>query len=366
MPRGRLPRWARPGLTAYAAVHCAIWIFVALSDFRTQQGFWSQLARWDGRWFLLAANHGWPRSLPTFDGHVAQSPIAFFPLFPLLLRMASVGHHLPIVVTSVVLCTALGAGAIVAVARLGLEIGGESMAQRSGLLLAGAPGAFTFSFIYAEGLFLILAVLSLLAMIHRRWWLAGVAAAVATAVTALGLALGLAALAALVHEWRTTRRGGPLLTMALTPVGMAGYMLYLWRHTGDLAAWFHTERGGWKSYATLRFPAHVVWQSISSPLAPTMTGHLLFVGTVVTMVLVWRLVRARLPHPVAWFALGVVLLSAISSPVGLRPRFLLCAFPLLYGLTDLPEKPWRWTVGLSILALAAMSVEELLSSAVFP
>jgi len=52
--------------------------------------------------------------------------------------------------------------------------------------------------------------------------------------------------------------------------------------------------------------------------------------------------------------------------VGLRPRFLLCAFPLLFGLTTTTPRWWRGVVVVSALGLLAMTVEELLSFAIFP
>ena len=44
------------------------------------------LYRWDGKWFVKAATHGYPSQLPMHDGHVVSNTIAFFPVFPLVIR----------------------------------------------------------------------------------------------------------------------------------------------------------------------------------------------------------------------------------------------------------------------------------------
>lgn len=45
-------------------------------------GVASWLNAWDGRWFLLAAQHGYPSSLSVVFGNAAQSTLGFFPAFP--------------------------------------------------------------------------------------------------------------------------------------------------------------------------------------------------------------------------------------------------------------------------------------------
>src|SRR3954454_9675051 len=42
--------------------------------------------RWDGSWYTVIAEHGYPSVLPTVDGHVVYSSIAFFPVFPAMVR----------------------------------------------------------------------------------------------------------------------------------------------------------------------------------------------------------------------------------------------------------------------------------------
>ena len=58
------------------------WATMAVTTLVTHRSILEEVDRWDSRWFLRAAVHGWPSHLPYHHGHVAGSTIAFFPLFP--------------------------------------------------------------------------------------------------------------------------------------------------------------------------------------------------------------------------------------------------------------------------------------------
>ena len=76
--RGRW-RWVVAPLVAYGAVRVLSVVIILAAHGHSVAG---GLTGWDGKWFLMGAEHGWPRHLPMIDGHVAANPIAFFPLRP--------------------------------------------------------------------------------------------------------------------------------------------------------------------------------------------------------------------------------------------------------------------------------------------
>ena len=362
--RRKPPTWVRPGLAAYTVVHFATWCFLIDDDVVRREGFLAHVSIWDGQWFLQAAS-ALPHQLPIVNGRVAQNPLAFFPLFPQLLRILSLGHHLPIEAVGLVVTTILGAAAVWAVARLAYEWRGEVAAERAGILLAISPGAFVFSLLYSEGLFITLSALALLAMMQQRWWRAGLLSVLASATAAIGLGLAVALLA-IVIERRRERPWRAFAAMCIAPLGFLGYVAFVGWYTGQWNAWFLTERSGWHSYFSPLFPIETLARFFRNPSALTFTQHLLFWCTLLGVVLVIRALRSHLPTPVLWYTLAVTALAATSVPIGLRPRFLLCAVPLLFGLTTTTPRWWRGVVVVSILGLIAMTIEELLSFAVFP
>src|SRR5690606_22693412 len=44
------------------------------------------LSAWDGGWYLEVVSHGYPSVIPEIGGRATESTIAFFPLYPLLVR----------------------------------------------------------------------------------------------------------------------------------------------------------------------------------------------------------------------------------------------------------------------------------------
>jgi hypothetical protein len=339
----------------------------AFIDCFTHKSLGAVLGVWDGQWFIRAAQHGWPTHLPVVHGPPARSTIAFFPLFPLTIRwLTDVTSSSPLVV-GLVISGVTGLTAVVAIGMLVRQYAGSRRASRATLLFAVFPGTFVFSLAYAEGIAITCVAFGLLALLRKQWWLAGVLGLVATAASPIALAFVLSCAWCAVRQVLRHRTWRALLAPVLAPLGFVAYMGWLWAHTGTLSAWRWTERWGWNSYPSLTYPFRVVVTFVRDPVAPTETGQILFVGVVVTVIGAVLAIRQHQPPPVLIYGLTAACLAAVSSPVGLRPRFIMLAFPLVvaYG-TRLRGRAYIGAVVVSVVLLAAMTVIELASTAVFP
>jgi len=360
-------RWfPRTALVVYAAIRVVTVALVAVANLFTHNSLLHDLDIWDGAWFLRAVQHGYPARLPMTGGHVAANPTAFFPLFPLLVRTIDL-TGLPPGWSALVLSAVTGGTAVYGVGLLARRLGGDGAGQRAALLFAVFPGTFAFSLAYSEGIVITCVSLGLLALLDRRWWLAGVLGALATAASPVGLAFVVSCAWCAGREVVKNRRFGALVAPLLAPVGFVAYMAYLDRHTGTLDAWRLTERGGWRSYPSLKYPFEIVWAFLHNPISPTETGQILFFGTVAAVVGVVLMFREHQPTPVLLFGICALGSAAVSQPVGLRPRFLMLAFPVIIALgTRYEGRAHRWLVGISAVLLLGFSVLELGSRAVFP
>jgi hypothetical protein len=364
----RLRRWYLfwPVL-AYLLFRGITLAILAVVDLIIHRGMAVNLGRWDGKWFLMAARNGWPSHLPMVHGHVAGNTIAFFPGFPLTIRWLSDITALSPLQAGVVISGVTGLTAVVTVGLLVREIAGQEKAARATLLFALFPGTFVFSLIYSEGIVITCMALGLLCLIRRRWWVAGLLGLVATATSPVALAFVLScAWCAGRAAWKD-RSARPLIAPVLAPLGFVAYMIWLWQHTGNLNAWRLTEKGGWKSTLSFGYPFHVVGKFLSNPLSPTETGQILIVGMAFTVIGAVLAIRQRQAAPVLIYGLAAGIIAAISSPVGLRPRFVMLAFPLViaYG-TGLKGRPYVAAIVTSTGLLIAMTALELGSWAVFP
>jgi len=360
-------RWI-PGtaLLVYLACRVATVAGVAVVDLFAHDSLLHRLEIWDGSWFLRIVHHGYPAHLPMVDGHVTSNASAFFPLFPLIVRAVAV-TGLSAGAVALALSAVTGATAVYGVGLLARHLGGDGAGRRAALLFAVFPGTFVFSLAYSEGIAITCVSIGLLALLGRRWWLAGLLGMVATAASPVALAFVVScawcAGRAVVRE----RRWVALVAPLMAPLGFVAFMAYLALHTGQLNAWRLTEQGGWRSYPSLSYPFRIVGSFVRDPLAPTLTGHILFFCTVAAVAGIVLMVRERQPAPVLLYGFCAVGAAAVSQPVGLRPRFLMLAFPMVVALATRYEgRVHRVLVAASAVLLVVFTVLELGSWAVFP
>jgi hypothetical protein len=213
---------------------------------------WDVLATWDGWWYQQIAAHGYHPALVQVPGATGLITLegnsaAFFPLYPATMRLVSDATGLGLygsgMLVSVVASFAAALGIYAVTARFG--------GRRAGLAAAGLwavwPGSGMEWSAYSESLYIALAVWACHAVMTDRWLTAGVLTFAAglnrpTAV-ALIAALIVAALQAL-HR-RQENLAGPWTAMAIAPLGLTGYLLWVGNRMGNLAGYFALQKGAW-------------------------------------------------------------------------------------------------------------------------
>jgi hypothetical protein len=297
------------------------------------------LAEWDGIRFMDVVHHGYPATIPMSGSHALETTIPFFPLYPLTIRF--VAWLLPVSdqVAGILISLLMGGLAALLIHRLTERIAGPAIADRAALLFAFFPGSLVLSMVYSEGVTLALAAGCLLALLNRRWWVAGVCAALASGTRITALALVLPCLWEAFSAIRYRRDWGALVAPALAPVGAAAYMAYLWVHTGDLMAYSHAQQawGQGQGFAPgMRSGLALLLRNpFDSELVTSLGVCLAF--TLVAGVL---LLKARWPAILSVYAISVVAFSMAFRSDGLRPRDLLLAFPLVTGLATVLNERW--------------------------
>ncbi len=361
-----LPWVVRP-VVIYLCSRLLVWFAFLVAEVFSHRDLAQEIIRWDSRWFVLAAGHGWPAHQPYPQWPHAQSTVAFFPLFPLSIRGVSAATGLSLLTAGTLISLLTGLTAMVAIWALARELYQPRVADRATLAVAIFPGSFVLSMIYAEGFALTFVAVGMLALLRRRWVLAGVVGALATATSPLALAFVVSALWCAVAAIRRDRDWRSLLAPVLAPLGFVAYMLALWRVTGNLTAWTDTERRGWHSSLSAAYPFRVLWHFVKWPWTSNVTNDILFVGLLVAVALVVLAVKVRLRAPLFLYGLVVVVLATASVPVGLRPRFLFLAFPLVMVIGIGLKGRWYWALMiLSAGLLAGLAFYSVAFSEVFP
>jgi len=301
---------------------------------------------WDGWWYSGIARRGYR----TFH-RGRQSPVAFFPLYPLLIReVAKVTGG--VFRAGFLVSLSSGLGAALLFHRWCAEKLGSARAQLAVLLLLLYPFAFyLMGAIYADALFLLLVLAAFLALEHDRPVLAGAVAALATASRPVGFALVIG-LWALALERRgglgALRSGGwPALRsrlrradfgLLLAPTGLVAYCAFLWARFGRPLA-FLDAAGGWSQPPGFRTWFKVRWFKTmwNGPWTNGHFGHLAInaVATVAVAAFIPAVFR-RLGVGYGVFVTLAVVATAVSTKdfVGMG-RYTLAAFPCFAVAADM-------------------------------
>ncbi|MFD5253443.1 glycosyltransferase family 39 protein [Streptomyces bobili] len=362
MPRRlALPDGLRPyraplllyGVTKLVGLTVFAFLLEAAGDYRKKEPrfgggahWWDVLATWDGWWYLQVAEKGYdPRPLERLDPGglftVKQNSVAFFPLYPGLIRGVSEITGLGLfgsgILVSVLASFVAAAGIYAVVSTLA--------GVRAGTIAAGlwavVPGAGVEWAVYSESLFVAIAAWSCYSVMKGRWLAAGLLAFVAglnrpTSAALIG-AVGLAALVTLARRDSRREHGvaGPVYAMVAAPLGLLTYVAWVGLSMGDLTAYFTLQREGWAHF--FDFGAYSL-----DVLGNTAVGHhnYLFAFSVPDLIavqvvlalpfLIALMLRKKPPLVLVAYTLASILtVLGTQQMFGNTPRYLLPCFPLL-------------------------------------
>jgi hypothetical protein len=296
----------------------------------------------DAGWFLTVAQHGYPAQAR--KGVVGQSA-AFFPVFPLLIRVAAHVAGGSYAFGGLAVSVLSGAASATGVWALAARVRGRRVADRAVALYCFFPGAMTFGMLYSEPVTVALGAAALLALLSRRWLLAGIIGAVATAeASILIILIAVSGVAALQAIW-TRREWRALVAPALTPLGILAFFGYLGHRYHDYLFWFQVERTGWGQHIdwgrqTLSI---LLWTGGRAFTQQRFLISLYWVMLIVVALGIAMMLAARLPLPVSLYGVLTVLTFTLS-PANPRPRYVLCAFPLFIGAAAKLPRVLYWPV----------------------
>lgn len=319
------------------------------------------VARWDAGWYLRLVQGGYVYPNVRPDGSVRASNLAYFPLFPGLVRWIADSGALS---ASQALVAVSWLGGLLAVWAI-FAVGNALYGRWSGIALSAlwgmAPASLALTMGYPEGMFTAAAAAAMLCLIRRRPVSAGACALVAgllrpSAVAVIAM-VGVYFLVELGRwlAWRrvhpdgsssppdhTARPGQPdpaaasparaLLGAALSCLGLGAFMVYVGVRTGEVFGYFTVQRqwgqrsAGFTEY--WRGIEHGLLHSPSATLIPvtiavSMGYLLLFCLIVFDRRLVWASV----------YAAGILVISLTHITFQhVYARQLLPAFVLLIPL----------------------------------
>jgi hypothetical protein len=305
-------------------------------------------SRWDSEWYLLIAREGYDCA-GVFAGNPRYEPDAaagFFPLYPILVRaVAQVTGNW--VAAGVIVSNMFFLGALLLLAALVMIDHSRRAAILTVLFIALFPGGIFFGAVYAESVFLFLAV-ALFYCARRKWWWAILPLGF---LAALSRPMGAVLLLPIGYEVIRHHRKNPaaaLLWLAGFPAGIAAFALHCHAVFGNALAfaarqsdWRGTLSGPWKAFA--RFFEDPAFHGSHNSLIDLGVAVLALIAVACT----FKILRFS-------YALTALLMVALPLCTTLWSftRLAAPAFPLFLCLALLTEK--RPKIGIVYVAIAPL------------
>ncbi len=287
--------------------------------------------RWDAVHYLDIATQG-------YQG----TDMAFFPLFPVLIRIVGslAGNHL---VAGLLISNASFFFGLLYLYKLLEHEYDRAVARRAIFYVSIFPTSVYFAAVYTESLFFMLTVASFYYMRARAWWLAGILGFLAALTRVEGVLL----IVPFLIEWYAQDRplrpkaAYDLAAGALIPLGLAVYMAYLWVLRADPLYFSHVQIH-WNRH--LAMP----WVSVANAFGKVLHGagalvvanQSLEIAFTLLMIAVllggWHRLR---PSYVAYMGLSILVPMCTSNLMSM-PRFALVLFPMFAILARWGERSW--------------------------
>lgn len=192
--------------------------------------------RWDSGFYLDIASNGY-----SYHPDYASS-VAFFPLFPLLIRFFDALLPGSNVLAALVVVHLSLAGALIYIYRLAAAEYGERVAWRTSYFLLIFPGAFFLSAVYNEALLLFAAAGAIYHARRGQWVWAALFGIFGSATKLVGILLIVPlAVELLAQRGRSLRDLMPGAWILAAPLGALAYFAYLQAAFGSFRVFFDTE-----------------------------------------------------------------------------------------------------------------------------
>jgi MFS family permease len=306
-------------------------------------GYLDMVGIWDGTWYHRIADTGYPSTLPydPVSDEVTFSAWAFYPAFPMVLRLLG-GMGVPFLLAASVVNVAAGGASVLLVWRLLSARAGDCVLHRRMALLATMlwclyPATAVLQIAYSEALGMALLAAFLCLLLQRRYLWCAVVVLLLGFTRAVAPPLAVVVLAHLVLRWRSEaaagsrqplagQRASAVVMMAATGLSAVAWPLVVGLVTGNIEGFFLTQAAWGQKPGEGPFVAWVLWSWGALGIA----GVLLLLAVVASYVSLvvgrhgsWLAAEVRV-----WALAYPLFLLAVVRPITSMWRFLMLDFPV--------------------------------------
>lgn len=302
------------------------------------------LYQWDTGWYHGLAEYGY-HSKPNAHENGDAANWAFFPLYPMLIRLLANTTGLQIQTAGIVLSNTAFAITLILLYRYTLQLTGKQTAQTITALAAVSPFSLYYSVMYTEALYTSLMIALMLSARNKHWITAGVLGVFLSATRNLGVMIVFPMLAIAVSQYGwtkllTLRKGTEpaLFAIIIAPLGLFIYMLFLYNLTGDALAFSHIQRAWGREIGN---PLINLLGGFSNSNDPTIYNAILACLGITGGIYLWR----KQLQPEALILLTGTLIP-LSTGLWSLHRYIGTLFPFMIFTALLVRSRW-WLKGIT-------------------
>lgn len=298
---------------------------------------WS-FANFDGVHYLQIAR----------DGYANEFTQAFFPLYPLLLRVIDSQTIRYLLIEGLIISNACFLIGLIFFFKLVSENYDKKIAFWALIFLLTFPTSFYFGAVYTEGLFFALTMAAFYLTHKNRILWASLAGLFASATRLIGVLLA-------PSLYFTTNIKKKYFVF-LIPLGLIFYMLFLYINFGNPLLFLTSQEifGQGRTSTSIVLPPQVLYRYLK--ILITSSGLPLFNAVFELLATLFAFLLLLLNLKVLkreWliFSLSSLLVPALTGTLTSMPRYALVAFPIFITLANLKSNPLKWALAAIFLIL---------------
>lgn len=316
---------------------------------QTFLGPYTLWANFDGVHYVTIAESGY---------HIYQ--YAFFPLYPIFIRLISYLTKLPTPVNALLISHGSFLYGLILFYTLSKQGNKNGGAWWSVVFLLAFPTSFFFASVYTESFFFLLSLLAISSIREHKWFRGGLFGLLASATRVTGILLLIPFVAEYLSQMKKNRSLSSKGALVMVVLGIGMYMSYLWLTIGDPLAFLHVlpAFGTGRSVRELILIPQVIYRymKIFVSVDPSLFIYhislfefISFFGASIVLGYGWKTQKSL--RPLILYAFVSLLVPTFTGTLTSMPRYILSAFPIFIILGHIPSIPIK-VVLVTIFGLA--------------
>jgi len=301
------------------------------------------------------------------NGYTQQFTQAFFPIFPLLIKILSFGL-IPKLFVGIAINNVGFFFSLIIIKKIIQRSFPKIKYQFVVILYLSFPTAFFFNAVYNEGIFLCLSLLTFYFFGRQKYVMASISGAISSGVRLIGIFMLPALLISVLFE-NSKRVKLKMFYIMLIPLGLIAYMAYLQIMFNDYLYFLHAQNyfGNARSSDFILFPQVIFryYKILTSVAIDTSTYAISFLEllSASVFILIPILFFRKIPKSWLFYSLSIVIIPSLTGTFSSVPRYVLMSFPVFFVLASF--KPKFFYVIISLNVVLQLLLLSLFSSGVF-